>query len=106
MAYTKSHLDREMKQWFLAKGMKHIPLVYCEIYGTPMYLNETQIRFLQVQCKNHWDYDEFCRTHVVYSGRYKRQSDHIMHFRRDGKFVEEFEGNFYVGTAELAFEVL
>lgn len=85
-------------------------LVAVEIYGQPKYLNEYQIRALQIIAKRRAEisdeaFKEFIDNVIVYSGRWKRKSTHIMHFRKDGKFSDNFDPGFYDTSWNLAFEL-
>lgn len=85
-------------------------LVAAEIYGKPRYLNEYEVRALQVIAKRKAEisdeaFKEFTDNVIIYSGRYKRKSTHIMHFRKDGIFSDEFDSGFYDTSAKLAFEL-
>lgn len=78
------------------------------INGKLMYLSEPQVRYLQVkcsQCKTDEEYEIFKKNHIIYSGSTKRKSKHIMEFRRDGIFSNEFEGGFYTVNSDLAFKL-
>jgi hypothetical protein len=79
------------------------------INGKLMYLSEPQVRYLQVkcsQCETEEEYETFKKNHIIYSGRTKRKSKHIMIFRRDGKFFNEFENGFFSLNADLAFKII
>lgn len=85
--------------------------VAVEINGQLDYYTEREIRALQVIAarkakESEAEFKEFCDTVTVYSGRYKRKSLHTMHFRKDGKFSDEFEDGFYDVNSNLAFELL
>lgn len=101
---------KEMNEFFKKnEGYCPITKVYCEIYGKPMYLNEMEVRYLQVKCLD-WvkqgRFEEFCENHKVWSNRYKRRSNHQMIFRKDGVFINEFENGFYLANSHLAFRLL
>lgn len=102
--YHKSDLQRELRKFFNNKYYTH---VYAEVNGTPMYLNETEVRFLQYKCKiaaENGEFDEFVKNTIVYNGPKKRGSVPMV-FREDGKFANEFKEGFYTTNAELAFEL-
>lgn len=85
-------------------------LVAVEIYGRQKYLNEYQVRALQIIAKRRAEisdeaFKEFTDNVIVYSGRYKRKSTHIMHFGKDGKFIDDFDPGFYDANSNLAFEL-
>lgn len=85
--------------------------VAVEFYGKLFYLNEAQIRALQVMAKRKAEesdeaFAEFTNNVVVYSGRTKRKSLHTMTFRKDGSFVECFERGFYDTCSNLTIELL
>jgi hypothetical protein len=105
----KSTLQREMRKWFKEhEGYYPITSVYCEIYGKPMYLNEMEVRYLQVKCIE-WTlngkFEEFCENHKVWSGRFKRHSKHQMIFQKNGLFQNGFENGFYSANSSLAISV-
>ncbi len=90
---------------------KYVNKVAAEIYGKLVYLNEHQVRALQVICKRKADvseelWKEFVDNVIVYSGRTKRKSKHKMIFRKDGIFYNEFEGGFYDADAYMTFEII
>lgn len=106
----KSKLQKEMRDWFKEhEGYCPITKVYCEINGKPMYLNELEVRFLQVKCVD-WAkqgrFAEFCKDHKVWSNRYKRYSKHQMIFQENGVFLNEFENGFFYANSRFAFEIL
>jgi hypothetical protein len=106
----KSALQREMRVWFKEhEGYRPITSVYCEIYGKHMYLNEMEVRYLQVKCidwSNQGRFDEFCENHKVWSNRFKKNSKHQMIFHKNGLFMNDFENGFYSANANLALYVL
>lgn len=107
--YFKSELQSEMRKWFKEKR-GYIPYnqVYAEIKGTPLYLNETEVRFLQVKCKQEAEqgrFEQFCKDHVVYSGRTKRGHE-PMRWRADGNFINKFKPGFYNSCMDLIFEIV
>lgn len=84
--------------------------VAVEINGKLMYMAEFEIRALQVLAarkakESKEAFDEFCKSVVVYSGRYKRTSKHIMEFRENGRFSNEFEEGFFDVNTNLVFEL-
>lgn len=105
----KSALQKEMRMWFKEhEGYRPITSVYCEIYGKRMYLNEMEVRYLQVKCidwANRGCFDEFCENHKVWSNRLKKNSKHQMIFQKNGLFLNEFENGFYSSNANLAIYV-
>lgn len=105
----KSKLQKEMRDWFkVREGYRPITSVYCEIYGKSMYLNEMEVRFLQVKCidwAHQGRFEEFCENHKVWSNRFKKNSKHQMVFQENGLFMNEFENGFYSANANLAFTV-
>lgn len=106
----KSKLQKEMREWFKDhEGYSPITMVYCEIFGKPMYLNEMEVRFLQVKCVD-WakqgKFAEFCENHKVWSNRYRRYSKHQMIFQENGMFLNGFENGFFSATADLALSIV
>lgn len=106
----KLKLQKEMREWFKEhEGYRPITSVYCEIYGKPMYLNEMEVRFLQVKCVD-WSkqgrFAEFCENHKVWSNRFKKNSSHQMIFQENGLFFNEFENGFFSANSNLAFAIL
>lgn len=106
MKYRKSDLQKEMRQHLNNKYYTH---VYAEIYGTPMYLNEYEVRFLQCKCKlasekGESEYYEFIKNHIVYNGPTKKGCTSMV-FRTNGKFSTEFKSGFFDTAANLAFEI-
>ena len=106
----KSALQREMRVWFKEHEVyRPITSVYCEIYGKQMYLNEMEVRYLQVKCidwSNQGRFEEFCENHKVWSNRFKKNSKHQMIFQKNGLFMNDFENGFYSANANLALYVL
>lgn len=85
--------------------------VAVEIHGELMYMAEYDIRAMQVLAarkarESKEAFAEFCKSVTVYSGRYKRSSDHTMIFREDGCFSNDFEEGFFDVNANLTFEIL
>lgn len=89
--------------------------VAVEMYGKLDYLTEREIRALQVIAKRKAEesdeaFKEFTDNVIVYKGRCKGhlrdKSSRIMHFRKDGKFSDEFDPGFYDVCCNLAFELL
>lgn len=81
------------------------------IYGCYIHLDERMVRALQVIAKRKGEesdesFNEFCDNVIVYSNTSDDTSDHVMHFRKDGIFVEDFEDGFYDVCCKLAFEIL
>ena len=102
--YQKSDLQREMRKYFNNKYYTH---VYAEVNGTPMYLNETEVRFLQYKCKlaaENGEFDNFVKNTIVYNGPRKRDGKPMV-FRKDGKFATQFKKGFYNTNSDLAFEL-
>lgn len=98
--YHKSELQKEMNHWF-KENLGYYPyfLVYTEINGTPMYLNKSEVIFLQYKCAHAYrmygeeGYQKFINTHIVYNGRTKRH--HVpIRFNKDGSFQEPFQEGF------------
>lgn len=107
--YRKSHLQAELRdycnEYYHYRPYTH---VYCEIKGTPMYLNETEIRFLQVKCKEasgSGEFENFCKNVQVYDGPTKRGHKPMI-FRPDGMFSTEFKPGFYTINNDLLFSIL
>lgn len=80
------------------------------IYGELTFLSECEVRALQViamrAAKLGDDiFKDFCENVIVYSGKDVETSTHKMHFRKDGKFIEEFEPGFFDVESNLAFEL-
>lgn len=93
----------EMKQE-LVKRNSH-EKVAVEIYGKIAYLTEREVRALQVIAarkanESEEAFVEFCANVVVYSGTSKRKS-YVMHWKKDGHFVESFESGFYDVCGQL-----
>lgn len=105
----KSKLQKEMREWFKEhEGYRPITSVYCEINGKPMYLNEMEVRFLQVKCLDYAKqgrFEEFCENHKVWSNRFKKNSNHQMIFQENGLFLNDFENGFYSANSNLALSV-
>ena len=85
--------------------------VAVEINGVLKYMAEYEIRALQVFAKQQAEisdeaFDSFCKSVIVYSGRYKRTSKHTMHFRKDGRFSDEFDDGFFNVNTNLAFSIM
>lgn len=94
----------------ILRSRKYHKLVAAEIYGELTYMNEAEVRALQVIAKRTYEisddaFKEFTDNVIVYSGRIKSDSKHQMIFRTDGKFENEFEPGFYDVCSNLAFEL-
>ena len=103
--YHKSNLQKELRLYL---KHKYYTKVYAEINGTPMYLNEYEVRFLQVKCKiaaEAGKFDEFVNNTIIYNGPRKRDSIPMI-FRKDGKFANEFKQGFFNTSCDLAFKLL
>lgn len=73
--------------------------VYAEIYGTPMYLGETEVRWLQVKCRREaaaGRFDEFRDAHRIWNGPSKRGHER-MDWKMSGHFGKDtfFDDGFY-----------
>lgn len=75
------------------------------IYGIKCDLTEPEVRALQaiVAAMDDDEFDLFNRNVTIWSGP---DFDHVMEFRRDGIFNNEFEPGFFNVCGELAFEIL
>jgi len=75
------------------------------IYGIKCDLTESEVRALQtiVATMDDKEFDVFNRNVTIWSGP---DFDHVMEFRKDGMFSNEFEPGFMDVNAELAFEIL
>ena len=107
MKYRKSDLQRELRELLNNKYYTH---VYAEIYGTPMYLNEYEVKFLQYKCKlaseiGESEYYEFLKNHIIYNGPTKKGCTPMI-FRTDGKFYTEFKEGFYNVASDLMIKIL
>lgn len=103
--YHKSDLQRELMRHL---NHKYYTKVYAEINGTPMYINEYEVRFLQVKCKQaaeNGKFEEFIKNTIIYNGPRKRDSVKMV-FRKDGKFVNKFKSGFYDTSFNLTMEIL
>lgn len=105
----KQQLKLAVRDWLKARKIQYYTHVYAEINGKAMYLEEPEVRYLQIVCrdfiKDGHTLEEWHSMITIYSGPTKRRHK-PMHFRKDGKFVEEFSGNgFFSTNAELAFEL-
>lgn len=85
--------------------------VAVEVNGKLDYYTEAEIRALQVVARrkaleSDEAFKEFTDSVTVYKGRCKGhlrdKSSRIMHFRKDGKFEEEFDPGFYMVTSDLS----
>lgn len=90
---------------------KYTRKVAVDIYGIIEYMDEAHVRALQVMAKRAAEesdeaFTEFCDNIKVYSGSSITKSHHVMHFRKDGKFVEEFDKGFFNANANLMFKIL
>lgn len=107
MRYNISDLRSEIRKEFGYYTEK----VAAEIYGKIYYLTEVEVRFLQVKAKKAAQesdeaFEEFCNNIIIYSGKAKRNSKHIMKFQKDGSFANDFEYQFYTLDMELAKEII
>lgn len=94
----------------IVKGVHYMPVVAVDIYGVKCYKKEVEVRALQLIAKRRAEisdeaFKEFTDNVIVYSGKSRRKC-RKMHFRKDGKFVENFDKGFYTATSDLAFEIL
>lgn len=77
------------------------------IDGKPYALSETQVRALQVLCKEYAEkhrFIEFIMRVQIFSSFSK--GAYLMEWRPDGRFFNEFEGHFFTRNSELTFEIL
>lgn len=98
-------LQKKIRKFVASKGGKYRTTTPCTIKGMTYELNETEVRMLQLMCKQTDNFEKFCREHVVYSidgkgGKYP------MIFRPDGLFENDFYPGFYDTCSDLAFEIL
>lgn len=107
--YLKSDLQREMRRF--CKEKLHIKIYkHCaaEINGTFMYLDENEVRYLQVKCslcKSEEEFEDFKKNHIIYDRATKRGANR-MEWRRDGCFSNDFQKGFYDTSFLLTFEIL
>lgn len=85
--------------------------VAVEIYGRMYYMNEVQIRALQVLAKRKAAYSgeafkEFVNNVIVYSSHFKEEATHTLIFRKDGCFENDFKPGFMDVNSKLIFEIL
>ena len=94
----------------IARKYKYYPKIAAEINGKILYLNEGEVRALQIIAKQKAEesdeaFEQFCKDVIIYSHVKKRISKHKMIFRKDGKFANEFECGFFSANSEMAFEL-
>ena len=107
---TTKQILAQSKQILKEVGKYKTNKVAVEINGKLMYMAEYEIRALQVLAarkakESKEAFDEFCKSVVVYSGRCKRTSKHIMEFQENGNFRNDFEDGFFEVNSCLAFEL-
>lgn len=101
-----SSIDSAIEEFM---GHEVVYVTPCRIMGMWVYLNEAQVRWLQVEANRCYSlsesaFNEFVENHEVWcnsseKGMYK------MIFRHDGKFENEFDNGFFNTNAKLAFEI-
>lgn len=103
-------LNREISDFIKGDIIETVP---CRIHGQLVFLNETQVRWLQVKANRVYkergdrEFEEFIRNHEVYSyTSAKKESVYKMQWRTDGKFSNEFCKGFYSLNSLLAFEII
>lgn len=121
MAATKKQLEKLQKQLrdnLLAEkrlviaeiGKQRFTQVVAIIYGEKMFLNETDVRALQVIAgykaqQGPEVFENFCENVKIFSGP-SIETSHQMEFRPDGRFSNEFNPGFFDVNCNLAFSVL
>ena len=81
-------------------GVHYINKVAVDIYGKIYYLTEAQVRALQIVAAKLANtdkkaFEDFKKNVVVYSGRDITHSEHIVHWRDNGFFEDNFQEGFY-----------
>jgi len=94
-----SEIRHEVRSGILAK-MRYHQKVAAEVYGRFVYITESEVRALQVLAKRKAEesdeaFKEFTDNVIIYSHNSKRRSKHMMIFRKDGKFENDFEPGFF-----------
>jgi hypothetical protein len=84
--------------------------VAAKIYGDYVYLNELEVRALQVVAKRQAQtskeaFEEFCKNVIVYRSN-KVDDTNVMKFQKDGNFSNDFEPGFYDVNNNLLFEII
>lgn len=105
----KSELQIALRAWLKNQHTeKYYTKAYAEIDGKPMYLNEYEVRFLQVMCKEYCTDDkkfkDWCDSVVIYSGQTKRHHQPVG-WQRNGKFVRAMEPGFMDVSDTLSEEL-
>lgn len=81
-------------------NVNYINKVAVDIYGKIYYLTEAQVRALQIVAAKLANTDKeafenFKKNVVVYSGRDITHSEHVVHWRDNGFFEDNFQEGFY-----------
>lgn len=81
-------------------NVNYINKVAVDIYGKIYYLTEAQVRALQIVAAklantNKEAFENFKKNVVVYSGRDITHSEHVVHWRDNGFFEDNFQEGFY-----------
>lgn len=81
-------------------NVHYINKVAVDIYGKIHYLTEAQVRALQVVAAKLANtdkeaFEDFRENVVVYSGRDITHSKHVVHWRDNGFFEDNFQEGFY-----------
>ena len=66
-------------------------------YITFMYLDENEVRYLQVKCslcKSDEEFEDFKKNHIIYDRATKRGANRMI-WRKDGCFTNEFQKGFF-----------
>lgn len=107
--YLKSDLQREMRRFCKEKLSRKI-YKHCaaEINGTFMYLDENEVRYLQVKCslcKSDEEFEDFTKSHIIYDRATKRGANRMV-WQRNGCFANDFQKGFFDTTFLLTLELL
>lgn len=87
-------------------NVHYINKVAVDIYGKIHYLTEAQVRALQLVAAKLANtdkeaFEDFKKNVVVYSGRDITHSKHVVHWRDNGSFEDNFQGGFYSAGYDL-----
>lgn len=91
-------------------SLNYTPTVAVDLYGHHANFTELQVRALQliaIQKANEGEdaWQEFCANVVVYSRRWKKCAFR-MHWRKDGRFVENFPEGFFDVSGRLHLQLI
>lgn len=91
-------------------GKQRFTQVVAIIYGEKMFLNEIDVRAIQVIARYKAEqgpevFEDFCENVKIFSGP-SIETSHQMEFRPDGRFSNSFNPGFYDVSSALLFAII